>query len=219
MIDGFSGTPTVADFGNGKYKRRVIFDTTNPCTYYYVSGGTVKSCGAKVTAKNGVPVASDFSGGADFIFNTSSPCDLYYLDGGTVKQCNPTVIAYTGKPPASAFSGGAEFIRDRSNPCDVYYLDGGTVKQCSSGGTAEYIGLSLFEGNMKAGDTCTPASGKRFIVSGGGDVLITDVSGAGSGTLEIWHNTTFVSSHGDGSTVTLKDGMQILIRDVDLTMQ
>ena len=133
MIDGFSGKPTVADFGMGKYRRQVIFDTTSPCEYYYISGGVVKKCSAKVTTKAGVPVASDFAN-SDFIFNTASPCDLYYLDGGTVKKCNPTVIAYTGKPPASAFSGGAEFIRDRSNPCDIYYLDAGTVTKCSSGG-------------------------------------------------------------------------------------
>ncbi len=156
MIDGFAGKPTVADFGTGKYRRQVIFDTTSPCEYYYISGGAVKKCASKVTAKAGVPVASDFAN-SDFIFNTASPCDLYYLDGGTVKKCNPTVIAYTGKPPASAFSGGAEFIRDRSSPCDIYYLDAGTVTKCSGGGGGGFgvkvVGKDIISGDVTWGKT------------------------------------------------------------------
>jgi len=149
QIDGFNGVPTVADFGTGKYRRQVIFDTSNPCTHYYLNGGNVKSCkiDSTVRAINGVPVASDFTD-SDYIFDTSSPCDLYYLDGGTVTKCNPTVIGYTGQPPASAFSGGAEFIRDRSKPCDVYYLSGGTVTKCSSGGGGLSTGGSFDVGTM-----------------------------------------------------------------------
>lgn len=87
QIDGFTGVPTVADFGAGKYRRQVIFDTTSPCDYYYLDSGNVHKCNPTVIAYTGQPPASAFGDGVEYIKDRSNPCDTYYLDSGNVTKC------------------------------------------------------------------------------------------------------------------------------------
>jgi len=132
-VDHMTTIPVLADFTDGT-GRDIVF---SGCDYYRNNGGVVTKCEPKVTAKAGVPLASDFANGANFILNSSSPCDMYYITGATVKKCEPPiakVTSYVGVPPLSLFTGGVKFAFDEANPCDLYSNVAGTVTKCGGGG-------------------------------------------------------------------------------------
>jgi len=150
QIDAIVGTPTVADFGTGKYRRRIIFDESSPCSPYYLDSGNVKRCSkVSVGSTSSTPTASDFTGDIKFLFDESNPCDVYYLSSGTATKCSSSSISSTSSTPtASDFTGGIKFLLDESSPCDMYYLDSGTVKKCSGGGNS-YRSIRLYGSNAQ----------------------------------------------------------------------